>query len=58
MIRRLFIFALFALLLPVVVATAEVSAEDWPQFKFDARHSGNVPDRDVTLPLGWSVRCP
>ena len=36
MIRRLFIFALFALPLPVVVATAEVSAEDWLQFKFDA----------------------
>jgi outer membrane protein assembly factor BamB len=27
-------------------------AEDWPQFKFDARHSGNAADRGVSLPLG------
>src|SRR5262245_64032642 len=26
--------------------------EDWPQFKHDARHSGNVPDRDVAPSLG------
>ncbi len=26
--------------------------EDWPQLKFDSRHSGNVPDRSVTGPLG------
>ncbi|MCU0915868.1 MAG: PQQ-binding-like beta-propeller repeat protein [Planctomycetes bacterium] len=27
-------------------------AEDWAQYKFDARHSGNVADRDLSLPLG------
>jgi outer membrane protein assembly factor BamB len=28
------------------------SDESWLQFKYDCRHSGNVPDRDVTTPLG------
>ena len=32
-----------------VVATAE---ENWLQFKYDSRHSGNAPDRIVTTPLG------
>jgi outer membrane protein assembly factor BamB len=32
-----------------VTANAE---ENWLQFKFDCRHSGNVPDRSVTTPLG------
>lgn len=27
-------------------------AEDWLQFKFDARHSGDVPGRSVKTPLG------
>ena len=27
-------------------------AEDWVQAKFDARRSGNVPDRSLNLPLG------
>ncbi len=27
-------------------------AEDWPQLKYDCRHSGNVPDRDVAANLG------
>ncbi len=27
-------------------------AEDWTQSKFDARHSGNVADRSLNLPLG------
>lgn len=27
-------------------------AEDWPQYKYDSRHSGNVPDRDVAAGLG------
>src|SRR5205809_897272 len=26
--------------------------EEWPQFKFDARHSGNAPERSVKTPLG------
>jgi len=29
-----------------------LAAEDWLQFKYDGRHSGNVPDRQVTAPLG------
>ncbi|HID21878.1 MAG TPA: hypothetical protein EYP14_05685, partial [Planctomycetaceae bacterium] len=29
-----------------------VSEDMWQQFKFDARHSGNVPDRSVSVPLG------
>jgi len=28
------------------------AAEDWLQLKYDARHSGDAPDRSVTLPLG------
>ena len=34
----------------VLVPTA--SAEDWLQLKYDARHSGDAPDRSVTVPLG------
>jgi len=34
------------------VVTPPVAGEDWLQFKYDCRHSGNVPDRNVTLPLG------
>lgn len=37
------------LLLAVAVTAA---GENWPQFKYDCRHSGNVPDRSVTGPLG------
>lgn len=38
----------------VVCATAAANAhagEDWRQFKYDARHSGNVPDRRLATPL-------
>ncbi|NQU21794.1 MAG: PQQ-binding-like beta-propeller repeat protein [Candidatus Nealsonbacteria bacterium] len=34
------------------------SAEDWPQLKFDARRSGNVPDRSVNTPLGLIATAP
>jgi len=27
-------------------------AEDWTQYKYDSRHSGNVPQRSVVTPLG------
>ncbi|MHC4400794.1 MAG: outer membrane protein assembly factor BamB family protein [Planctomycetota bacterium] len=30
----------------------EAAAEDWLQFKYDSRRSGNVPDRSVQTPLG------
>ena len=32
--------------------------EDWLQFKFDARHSENVPHRRVTTPLGLIAAVP
>jgi outer membrane protein assembly factor BamB len=28
------------------------SDESWLQFKYDSQHSGNAPDRSVTMPLG------
>jgi outer membrane protein assembly factor BamB len=43
------IVALMAFL-SFVIATAE--AENWPQFKYDPGHSGNVPDRSVSAGLG------
>ncbi|MFQ6034985.1 MAG: PQQ-binding-like beta-propeller repeat protein, partial [Sedimentisphaerales bacterium] len=36
----------------LLTAATLVTAEDWLQFKYDCRHSGNVPDRSVTTPLG------
>jgi outer membrane protein assembly factor BamB len=38
-----------AALLLLTVAPVQ---DDWPQFKNDARHSGNVPGREVATPLG------
>ena len=35
-----------------MAASAASAAEDWPQLKFDARHSGNAPGRSVETPLG------
>ena len=32
--------------------TTAALGENWPQFKYDCRHSGNVPDRAVSVPLG------
>ena len=40
------------LLLTLMVMSAAAAAEDWMQFKYDCRHSGNVPDRALTTPLG------
>ena len=31
---------------------AAFAGENWLQFKYDCRHSGNVPDRSVAVPLG------
>ncbi len=39
----------------VLFLTASMSSaagEDWLQFKYDGRHSGNVADRSVSTPLG------
>jgi len=38
----------FLLLLTIAVS----GGEQWLQLKYDCRHSGNVPDRTVTTPLG------
>ncbi|NQT82970.1 PQQ-binding-like beta-propeller repeat protein, partial [bacterium] len=32
--------------------TAAAFGENWLQFKYDCRHSGNVPGRSVSVPLG------
>jgi outer membrane protein assembly factor BamB len=37
---------------------ATVPAENWTQWKFDCRHSGNASDRDVTTPLGLLAAVP
>ncbi|KPK36526.1 MAG: hypothetical protein AMJ65_16080, partial [Phycisphaerae bacterium SG8_4] len=36
----------------LLVLAATSSAEDWPQFKYDSTHSGNVPERRVAADLG------
>jgi outer membrane protein assembly factor BamB len=36
----------------IAVGACLAAAEDWPQWKFDAGHSGNVPQRHLTTPLG------
>ena len=43
---------LFAIVLFLMGMTTAATGEDWLQFKYDCRHSGNVPDRTVTMPLG------
>jgi len=45
-------------LLALVLSAAAASAEDWLQLKYDARRSGNVPDRDVSTPLGLVAAVP
>jgi outer membrane protein assembly factor BamB len=49
-------FACFALL-PLMAAGA-IAGEDWTQLKFDARHSGNAPDRHLQTPLGLLAAVP
>ena len=49
-------FAWFALL--PLMAAAAIAGEDWTQLKFDARHSGNAPDRHVQTPLGLLAAAP
>jgi outer membrane protein assembly factor BamB len=34
-----------------LIITSAALAEDWLQFKYDAGHSGDVPDRSVKVPL-------
>jgi len=40
------------LIICLLVAPSVTRAEDWLQFKFDCRHSGNIPNRSITTPLG------
>jgi outer membrane protein assembly factor BamB len=35
-----------------IVASGIATAEDWTQLKYDCGHSGNVPGRQLRLPLG------
>lgn len=48
------------LLLGVCLGSAATarSSEDWPQFKYDSRHSGNAVDRNITSPLGLIAAVP
>jgi outer membrane protein assembly factor BamB len=40
------------LLMCAVTLSFAFAGEDWPQFKYDSIHSGNIPDRDLATPLG------
>jgi len=42
----------FAIVLFLMGITTAAAGEDWLQFKYDGRHSGNAADRTVTTPLG------
>ncbi|MBM4039697.1 MAG: hypothetical protein FJ290_14405 [Planctomycetes bacterium] len=48
--------ALAALL--ALPASGAAAGEDWRQLKHDARHSGDVPGRSVTTPLGLVAAAP
>ncbi len=43
---------LLALSVAVFLPVVSMAGEDWPQYKFDSRHSGNAPDRSVSPSLG------
>jgi hypothetical protein len=42
----------------LAAAGAAGGGEDWIQLKYDCRHSGNVPERSVTAPLGLVAAVP
>jgi outer membrane protein assembly factor BamB len=48
--RRTKVF--FTLLVVFILAVGLSLGEDWIQFKYDSCRTGNVPERDVTTPLG------
>jgi len=54
--RRVYPAAVMAGLTLVVLCQmgfeTAVGKQEWLQFKYDCQHSGNVPDRSVTTPLG------
>lgn len=45
-------------LLVLAAFAPALDAEDWLQLKFDARHSGDVPDRSVSTPLQLAAAAP
>jgi len=47
-----------AAVMVLAAAPGTQADEDWPQLKYDSRHSGNVPDRHVALPLGLVAAVP
>lgn len=50
---RAFLTSLSLSIVSLIVGTVDArAAEDWTQIQFDARRSGNVPERSVTTPLG------
>lgn len=49
---------LAGLFLVPCAARAPANGEDWPQAKYDARRSGDVPDRRLELPLGLVAAVP
>lgn len=44
--------------LTLATTSSDLSAEDWLQYKFDAGHSGNAPDREIETPLGLVAAVP
>ena len=50
--RGLTFVPLAAALLPALTSVALGGEVDWAQFKYDARRSGNVPQRRIDSPLG------
>ncbi|GIW82979.1 MAG: hypothetical protein KatS3mg105_4786 [Gemmatales bacterium] len=52
---RLLVFGFFTLATNTSIV---VGAEDWLQFKYDSRHSGNAADRRVASPLGLVAAVP
>ncbi len=49
--HKCFMF-LLVLLFASLNSLTVFSEENWTQYKYDGRHSGNVPERSVTTPLG------
>jgi len=52
MSRSLQIVLIAAVALAAVIGRAAYGGENWLQFKYDCRHSGNVPERSIITPLG------
>ncbi|MHC4244920.1 MAG: outer membrane protein assembly factor BamB family protein, partial [Planctomycetota bacterium] len=45
-------YIILFIVLNLILALTATAGENWLQFKYDSGHSGNVPDRSVTTPLG------